>query len=140
MRSLAKVVSVEDESNEATLVSIFSSACINCSAVNDCEKSGQKFKAANVNKIQLSPGNFVKIDLPKKIKILRGISSLFIPIILTGVMWFISPLLLKKMNFLTTENARFILCLLVLTVTEITVFILSKADFFPVKPQIKQMI
>lgn len=140
MRSLALVTSVKSDSREVSLQSVFSSACINCPKIEACENTGQSFTALNKKNLSLKKGDIVKIDMSSPVKVLFGISALFIPVIAALFMWYFSPLLLKIIKLPETENLRFFLCLAALLFMEGIMFILSRADIFPATPEIKQKL
>ncbi len=140
MRSLARVIEVSENASKVTLSSVFSSACINCPSIQFCKNSGKIFIADNPNKLAVSKGDIVKIDLPITVKALRGLIALFIPLIITIIARTVAPSILKATGLPQTEILRFIICLAALLISESAVLVLSLSDFTPGTPIVKQLL
>lgn len=96
--------------------------------------------ADNPNKLAVSKGDIVKIDLPLTVKALRGLIALFIPLIITIIARTAAPSILKAIGLPQTETLRFAICLAALLIGESAVLVLSLSDFTPGTPIVKQLL
>ncbi len=140
MLSLARVLSVTENSQKVILAPVFSPACINCPSIKNCGKNNKTFTGINSTHFKLSEGTIVRIELKPPVKFLFGLCALFFPIALCALASLFSVQILTTLNFCVNEYFKFALCLLAFFAGEGIVLALSRAPFIPSKPVIKQVL
>ncbi|MGI5070992.1 SoxR reducing system RseC family protein [Treponema pectinovorum] len=140
MRNLARVIKIKDETKTATVLPLFSSACINCLSTLKCSKNLKVIEATNKKDLKLSEGDIVKIELPLFFKISTGIAALFFPIGVAILGYFLSPIFYNIINLQTTELLRFAFSAFFLLFAELLVFLFSRVNIDFVSPEITQIL
>ncbi len=140
MLSLARVLSVTENSQKVILAPVFSPACINCPSINNCGKNNKTFVGINSRHFKLLEGTVVRIELKPPVKFLFGLCALFFPIVLCGLAGIFSIQILTAVNLPVNEYSKFAVCLVAFFAGEGIVFALSRVPFIPSKPIIKQTL
>lgn len=137
MRDKGCIVSYKD--GIASVIPLLSDTCINCNSPT-CAKRGTPFLATNPHNLDLHPGDVVKIEAPASIQLAQGIFSLLLPILGAVAGFFLAAPLATALGREPTEAMRAGGVLLMLILTTLIIFILSKTLLKLTKPQVTAII
>ena len=88
MLEKAQVQSINEK--EVTIIPLITDACVNCNK-GTCSKRGKPFITTNPQNLPIKNGDIVQLKISTKYNIIQAFTSLFLPIIVAVIAYFISP-------------------------------------------------
>lgn len=134
-----KACIIKYENGIATVIPLLTDTCISCNS-STCAKRGTSFQASNPHNLQLRPGNIVKIEAPASVQIVQGLFSLILPILGAVAGFFLADPIASAIGVVPTEGMRAAGVLVMLALSTVSIFFLSKTLLRLTKAQVSAVL
>ncbi len=122
MKQKALVTAIEDEN--IFVVPLIKSECSTCTA--GCDKRGSAFAVENIRKLNIKIGDTVNLGTASLWQGIRGLISLFFPILCAILGYFLSPLTARLFGKTNSEGTKALSVLFFLFISAFIVLLLTR--------------
>lgn len=129
---------VNNINGKITVIPLKKDECVSCPAA--CGKNSSILEVSNPLNLDLKKGSLVLINASKKVQVLQGFFSLFIPIFCAILGYFLASPILSIFHKTAKDGAKALFVLIFLLLSASVVYFISRKSKFLGKAQIVEVL